>query len=74
MDTPSFQPFLNDLEAPCWQDLQQSNLIEKVRAEFAKLAGDYWDALPALEDYLQTPSLGQQAGIVGALALARRAL
>lgn len=54
--------------------LQQENLIGEVRAEFAKLAGDYWDALPALEDYLQTPGLGQQAGIVGALALARRAL
>lgn len=50
---------------------QQETLIDRIRDEFTKLAGDYWD-LPPLEHYLQTPALDQQAGIVGALALAAR--
>jgi len=49
---------------------QKDGLVERVRAEFARLAGDYWE-LPSLERYLVTPGLGQQAGIVGALSLAR---
>ena len=53
--------------------LQQSGLIEKVRREFEPLAGGYW-SLPPLDLYLQTPALDQQAGIVGALSLARRLL
>jgi len=52
---------------------QQEGLIEKVRASFLKLAGDYWD-LPPVDEYLQTPGLNQQAGIVGALCLAQRLL
>ncbi len=53
--------------------LQQEGLIERVREEFAELAGGYWE-LPPLEDYLRRPALDQQAGIVGALVLARQAL
>ncbi len=52
---------------------QKTGLIERVRHEFTRLAGDYW-ALPAPEDYLRLPALDQQAGIVGALLLARRRL
>ena len=48
---------------------QQPSLIDRVRSEFSALAGDYWN-LPPLDRYLQTPALDQQAGIVGALALA----
>ncbi|MDF1816363.1 MAG: ROK family protein [Verrucomicrobiales bacterium] len=48
-------------------------LIDRIRAAFADLSGDYW-ALPPLEIYLQNPALGQKAGIVGSLCLAQRML
>ncbi len=53
--------------------IQQENLILKIRDYFSELAGDYWD-LPPIDEYIQVPGLGQQAGIVGSLALARRLL
>ena len=53
--------------------MQQPGLIERIRREFPPLAGGYW-ATPPLASYLVTPGLGQQAGIVGALALARKIL
>jgi len=53
--------------------MQQEHLIDLVRGEFHALAGDYW-TLPPLDTYLVTPWLGQNAGIVGALAMARRLL
>lgn len=52
---------------------QQNGLLDKVRKEFVKQSGEYW-ALPPLDVYLQSPALGQDAGIVGALCLARRML
>ncbi|NLT71225.1 MAG: ROK family protein [Verrucomicrobiaceae bacterium] len=52
---------------------QKAGLIEGVRREFTVLTGNYW-SLPAPEDYLRLPELDQQAGIVGALLLARRRL
>lgn len=52
---------------------QKPGLIEKIRREFHALNGGYWE-LPSLEEYLQLPGLGQQAGIVGSLLLAREAL
>ena len=52
---------------------QKAGLIDRVRAEFEKQAGNYW-ALPPLELYLQTPGLDQMAGIVGSLCLAQRLL
>lgn len=53
--------------------MQKPGLIEKVRAEFSSLAGGYWH-LPAPEQYIQMAKLDQQAGIVGALTLADRAI
>jgi len=52
---------------------QKGGLIDRVRREFEKQAGDYW-SLPPLDLYLQTPALEQNAGIVGALTLAQRLL
>lgn len=49
---------------------QKPGLIERVRREFTRLAGNYW-SLPDPADYLRLPELNQQAGIVGALLLAR---
>jgi len=52
---------------------QKPHLLAKVRKEFEKQAGGYW-SLPPLEDYLTTPKLDQDAGIVGSLILAQQAL
>ncbi len=51
---------------------QAEGLVEAVRERFAVLAGSYWN-LPPIEEYIVTPALGQDAGIVGALVLAERA-
>ena len=52
---------------------QKAGLIDRIRHEFEKQAGKYWN-LPPLDLYLQTPALDQKAGIVGALVLAQRLL
>lgn len=52
---------------------RKAGLLDRIRAEFEQLAGAYW-SLPPLELYLQTPALDQNAGIIGALELARRVL
>ncbi|MBP6602547.1 MAG: ROK family protein [Verrucomicrobiales bacterium] len=52
---------------------QKSGLLDRIRHEFEILAGGYW-SLPPLNLYLQTPGLDQQAGIIGALSLAKRLL
>ncbi|MEM6915100.1 MAG: ROK family protein [Verrucomicrobiota bacterium] len=52
---------------------QKAGLIDRVRREFERLSGGYWN-LPPLDLYLQTPALNQHAGIVGALTLAQRLL
>ena len=52
---------------------QKQGLIERIRNELQRLAGGYWD-LPPMAEYVKLPSLDQQAGIVGALVLAREAL
>ena len=52
---------------------QKAGLIDRVRREFEKQAGDYW-SLPPLDLYLRTPELDQNAGIIGALTLAQRLL
>jgi fructokinase len=53
--------------------MQKPGLIEKCRLELEVQAGHYW-TLPPLDHYLRLPELGQNAGIVGALAMARRLL
>lgn len=53
--------------------LQQIGLIDRVRTEFESLAGNYW-SLPPLDSYIQTPTLDQRAGIIGALTLAQSLL
>jgi len=52
---------------------QQPDLIGRIRDEFERLAGGYWD-LPPATDYLRRPELDQNAGIIGSLALAKRLL
>ncbi|MGE9268565.1 MAG: ROK family protein [Verrucomicrobiales bacterium] len=52
---------------------QVAGLVDRVRRDFEELAGGYW-SLPALDRYLTTPELDQQAGIVGSLLMARRLL
>lgn len=52
---------------------QKEGLLDKVRQKLQDLAGGYWD-LPPLDQYVQLPALGQQAGIIGALTQARRLL
>ncbi len=50
---------------------QGKGLIERVRDELLLLTGGYWD-LPRMDEYLRYPALNQQAGIIGALELARK--
>src|SRR5690606_11780105 len=52
---------------------QKPGLIGRIRDRLHHLNGGYWD-LPPMEDYLRLPALDQQAGIVGALALAQATL
>ncbi len=50
---------------------QHPGLLGHVRAELVAQLGGYV-ALPPLEEYLVAPALGGRAGILGAIALARR--
>ena len=52
--------------------MQQEHLVKKVRARFKELVNDYVKT-PELEDYIVTPKLGNNAGTIGCLALAREA-
>lgn len=52
---------------------QKPGLLNKVRKEFEKQAGGYW-SLPPMEEYINTPQLDQDAGIIGSLMLAQQAL
>lgn len=45
-------------------------LSQKVRARFKELVNEYVKT-PDLEDYIVTPALGNNAGTIGCLALAR---
>ena len=53
--------------------IQKPGLLPKVRNEFKKQSGDYWP-LPPLKEYLTMAQLDQEAGIIGALMLAEKAL
>ncbi len=48
--------------------MQQTHLLAMIRAEFESLINGYWD-IP--DDYIVTPELGNHAGIIGCLKLAR---
>lgn len=48
--------------------MQQPHLIAMIREKFLHKAGEYWQ-LP--DDYLVTPELGCQAGIIGAIYIAK---
>ena len=49
---------------------QKTQLIEKVRTEFAKLMGGYIE-IENLDTYITTPLLNNNAGTIGCLALAK---
>ncbi|GEK89858.1 fructokinase [Alkalibacterium putridalgicola] len=51
--------------------MKQEHLIEKVRKEFLNLINDYVKT-PDIKEYIVTPKLGQNAGTVGCLALAKK--
>ncbi|MEO1855759.1 MAG: ROK family protein, partial [Rubritalea sp.] len=51
--------------------MEQDFLLEKVKLKYAELAGGYWKTDDSL---LVHPALGNQAGIRGALLMARNAL
>ena len=48
--------------------MQQSHLLPMIRQKFLIKAGNYWQ-IPT--DYLVTPALGSQAGLIGAIQLAK---
>lgn len=52
--------------------MQQKHLIEKVRKEFLNLLNNYVQ-VPNIDEYIISPKLGQNAGIFGCLALAKKA-
>lgn len=56
--------------------MQQPHLFALIRQEFANLLNGYVrhrDILDGLDEYIQPPQLGSQAGILGALVLAEKA-
>lgn len=56
--------------------MQQPHLFELIRKEFARLLNGYVqhvNVLAGLNEYIQPPQLGSQAGILGALVLAESA-
>lgn len=53
--------------------MHQAQLLDKIRTQVAKAVANYVE-LPAMTDYIQLPKLGDDAGITGALLLAKQAL
>ena len=50
--------------------MQQNHMIEKVRQLFEKKMNDY-TMYPDIDSYIVTPKLGNEAGIIGCLSLAK---
>ena len=53
--------------------MKQRHMVEKVHAAFTRIMKGYV-AIPALEEYIVTPALEDNAGTIGCLALAEKAL
>lgn len=53
--------------------MNQEHLIQKIRNQFIEL-NKLYVTHPAVDNYIQIPSLGSNAGIVGALSLAEKVL
>ena len=53
--------------------MKQPQLLELIRQAFKEKMGSYVDT-PALEEYLLTPMLADDAGLIGCLALAIKKL
>ncbi|GIH28381.1 fructokinase [Acrocarpospora phusangensis] len=53
---------------------KRPSLLDLVRARLLDLAGGYPGDLPAMDEYLVTPALGDLSGVTGAVELAREAL
>ena len=52
--------------------MKQPQLLPLVKAAFLKKLQGYV-AIPAIDEYLKTPALGDNAGLTGCLALAKKA-
>ena len=53
--------------------MQQTHLLKKVKKEFEKLMNGYV-GYPSVDEYLQTPALGNNAATIGCLAMAKALL
>lgn len=53
--------------------MNQEGLIEKVREQFIELLADYLN-VPPMDEYIILPRLGNEAGILGSLLLAKESL
>lgn len=53
--------------------MKQRHMVEKVHAAFTRIMQGYV-AIPAIEEYIVTPALEDNAGTIGCLALAEKAL
>ena len=53
--------------------MQQTHLLKKVKKEFEKLMNGYV-GYPSVDEYLQTPALGNNAAPIGCLAMAKALL
>ncbi|UUX33527.1 ROK family protein [Fundicoccus culcitae] len=51
--------------------MKQDHLIKKVKKEFVKLLNGY-RPIPSIDDYILSPKLGDEAAIIGCLALAKK--
>lgn len=53
--------------------MKQSHLLSMIKENFVELLADYIE-IPPIDDYIVTPSLGDNAGIVGALILGKKVM
>ena len=53
--------------------MKQEHMKKKVQDKFVELINGYVE-IPPIASYIVTPELGDSAGIIGGLALARKAI